>query len=140
MVGRLPQSLMPVVSEGSDWSGSSFSEEVAGKNFGDYRIISSIRRAGMGEVFLAEYGPRGEPGGKVILKRLLANYVDDAHDVSMFRSEAQLMSRLNHPNIANVFDVPLIDGKQCLAMEHVQGRNLQQIMKRCHKLDSQLPP
>ncbi len=140
MVGRLPQGLMPVVSEGSDWSGSSLSEEVAGKNFGDYRVISSIRRGGMGEVFLAEYGPRGEPGRKVVLKRLLADYVDDAHYVSMFRSEAQVMSRLNHPNIVNVFDVPLIDGKQCLAMEYVQGRNLQQIMKRCHKLDSQLPP
>lgn len=114
------------------------SEELPiGQIFGGYRIISAIQRGGMGELFLAERITGNRE--KVVLKRLLADYLADEHYVRMFLSEAKVMSSLDHPNIVKVVDVPIIDNKQCLAMEYVQGRNLAQILRRCRELNTTIP-
>ncbi len=94
----------------------------------------------MGELFLAERVDQRGPQNKIVLKRLLADYLEDERYVRMFRAEAKVMSSLDHPNIVKVFDVPVIDGKQCLAMEYVQGRNLAQILRRCCELNTAIPP
>jgi serine/threonine protein kinase len=107
-----------------------------GKVFGGFKILAAIQRGGMGEVFLAE---RTADNDKVVLKRLLADYLEDDRYVRMFRSEAKVMSSLDHPNIVKVIDVPVIDGKQCLALEYVQGRNLAQILRRCRELNTVVP-
>lgn len=114
------------------------SEELPiGRIFGGYRIISAIQRGGMGELFLAERVTGNRE--KVVLKRLLADYLADERYVRMFLSEAKVMSSLDHPNIVKVIDVPVIDEKQCLAMEYVQGRNLAQILRRCRELNTAIP-
>lgn len=122
------------------WSRFQIDTTDIGKRFGDYEIIDTIQRGGMGEVVLAE---RLEADGRrvpVVLKRLLADLLEDERYVSMFLVEARVMSQLVHPNIVKVLDVPVIDGKQCLAMEYVHGRNVLQILRRCHKLGTQMPP
>jgi serine/threonine protein kinase len=43
-----------------------------------------------------------------------------------FRREARAMARLNHPNVATVFDVGEADGQAYIAMELVRGRTLRQ--------------
>jgi serine/threonine protein kinase len=120
-------------------AGPTTEELPIGRVFGPYKILSAIQRGGMGELFLAERVDRRTPN-KVVLKRLLADYLEDERYVRMFRSEAKVMSSLDHPNIVKVFDVPVIDGKQCLAMEYVQGRNLAQILRRCRELNTAIPP
>ena len=111
-----------------------------GETFGSYKILSTIQRGGMGELFLAETVKPSGRRMKVVLKRLLADLVNDAQHVSMFRSEAKLMSSLDHPNIVKVIDIPKIEGKQCLALEYVQGRNVAQILKQCDTLGIKMPP
>ena len=110
---------------------------IVGQTFGKYRILKQIQRGGMGELFLAELVDRSS---QVVLKRLLADFLDDEKYVEMFRSEARVMASLNHPNIVRVFDVPIVDGMQCLAMEYVHGRNIQQVLKRCRTLSTIVPP
>jgi serine/threonine protein kinase len=104
-----------------------------------YEIISTIQRGGMGELVLAELTREDGTQAKVVIKRLLSSLVSEASYVSMFASEAKLMASLEHPNIVRVYDVPIIDGKQCLAMEYIHGRNLRQILRKCQVLDRKIP-
>lgn len=105
-----------------------------------YKLVASIDRGGMGELFLAElHDPKAAPR-YVVVKRLLADLLDDEKYIKMFVAEADVMSKLNHPNIVRVFDTPLIDGMQCLAMEYVRGRNVQQILARLAELDKTMEP
>lgn len=105
-----------------------------------YTIVRTLDRGGMGELFLATMERPGLPPVEVAVKRLLAELLDDEKYVDMFHSEAEVMSRLDHPNIVKVYDTPLIDGSQCLAMEYVNGRSVQQILMRCEETQSLMPP
>ncbi|MBK6690404.1 MAG: serine/threonine protein kinase [Deltaproteobacteria bacterium] len=105
-----------------------------------YTIIRNLDRGGMGELFLATMERPGLPPVEVAVKRLLAELLDDEKYVDMFRSEAEVMARLDHPNIVKVYDTPVIDGSQCLAMEYVNGRSVQQILMRCEETRSLMPP
>jgi serine/threonine protein kinase len=105
-----------------------------------YKLVAQIDRGGMGELFLAELVQPNEGTRYVVIKRLLADLLDDKKYVQMFIAEAEVMSKLNHPNIVRVFDTPIIDRTQCLAMEYVRGRNLQQMLVRCRDLNIRMQP
>lgn len=111
-----------------------------GKSYGRYHILSVIQRGGMGEIFLARVLEGPNQGEQVVLKRLLADFDEDERYRSMFGAEARVMLRMDHPNIVRVFDAPMIDDKPCLAMEFVHGRNVSQILKRCKKKRTPMPP
>ena len=49
---------------------------------------------------------------------------------AMFDIEAELMSRIEHPNIVQVFDQPVIESVPYLAMAYIRGRNLDQLIRR----------
>lgn len=111
-----------------------------GKVFGGYRILSVIQRGGMGEIFLGQTIEGPMAGRQVVLKRLLADYAQDERYRGMIGAEARVTMCMDHPNIVKVFEAPIIDGKQWLAMEFVHGRNVSQILKRCRKSQQRLPP
>jgi tRNA A-37 threonylcarbamoyl transferase component Bud32 len=98
----------------------------------------------MGEVLLAEREDALGQRTRVVLKRLLDDLDDDdGRYLRMLLAEADVMSRLRHPNIVRVFDTPIIDRTQCLAMEWVHGKNLHALLRRCRGLDGRrrgLPP
>lgn len=110
---------------------------LVGRTFGSYHVLSLIQRGGMGEIYLADLEPQKI---KVVLKRLQDAHTADERYVEMFRNEAAVMSGLEHPNIVKVLGVPVIENCQCLVMEFVRGRNLQQVLKRLRKLGRALPP
>ena len=110
---------------------------LVGRTFGQYHIISLIQRGGMGEIYLANLEPQKI---KVVLKRLQEAHTSDERYVEMFQNEAAVMSGLEHPNIVKVLGVPVIEGRQCLVLEFVKGRNLQQVLKRLRKLGRKLSP
>jgi eukaryotic-like serine/threonine-protein kinase len=92
----------------------------------------------MGDVLLAERLDSNGSSEKVALKRLAPELQDEPY-VSMFVSEAKVMSRLDHQNVVHLLDTPLVDGAQCIALELVEGANLYQIMRRAHQLHDPLP-
>lgn len=97
-----------------------------------YRILGSLHKGGMGEILLAEV--EGAYGFKrqVVLKGLLGKLRDHDASNALFRREARLTSRLDHPNVVRVIDVPVIHGRPYLAMEYVKGRNLTEFILRGH--------
>ena len=61
---------------------------------------------------------------EVAIKILPAGTVPSEEVRLRFRKEAQILSRLNHPNIATIYDFNTIDGIDFLAMEFVDGTTL----------------
>jgi len=69
--------------------------------------------------------------GKIAAMKVLhADTARDAEAVRRFRTEAQAVSRLNHPNIVQTFDFGQADGALYLVMELVRGDDLALIVKR----------
>ncbi len=92
-----------------------------GDTLGPYRIVSAVGAGGMGEVFRAR-DSRLERD--VAIKVLRPGLLVDEGMRRRFRKEALALARLNHPNIAVVYDVGEHDGVDYLVMEYVAGQSL----------------
>lgn len=110
-----------------------------GRVYGRYRVLFALPRGGMGEIVVAEDVEAPPPGRRVVLKRLLEEFVEDEELLELFRDEARITSRLIHPNIVRILDTPIIEGAMCLALEFVAGRNVLQMM-RAEKARGALSP
>ncbi|EHJ51682.1 Stk1 family PASTA domain-containing Ser/Thr kinase [Streptococcus macacae] len=99
-----------------------------GKLFaGRYRILQSIGRGGMADVYLAN--DLILDNEEVAIKVLRTNYQTDQVAVTRFQREARAMSELNHPNIVAIRDIGEEDGQQFLAMEYVDGADLKKYIQ-----------
>ncbi|MBA3463317.1 MAG: serine/threonine protein kinase [Deltaproteobacteria bacterium] len=89
-----------------------------------YVIEALIGRGGMGAVFLARH--RSLTDKKVAIKVLHAEILD--HDIQLrFKREAQIATRVNHPNIVEVHDFDVTpDGVPYLVLEYLEGQTLAQ--------------
>jgi eukaryotic-like serine/threonine-protein kinase len=100
----------------------------SGTTVGRYRIVRRLAIGGMAELFLATaFGPEGF-ARRTVLKRILPQYAGDGRFLRMFLREARLAATLQHPNIAQVYDIEKHDGTYFIAMEYVHGVDLQQLM------------
>jgi class 3 adenylate cyclase len=102
-----------------------------GKAFGRYRILEEIGSGAMGTVYRA-LDPLIER--EVAIKTLHANLPGETmREVrERFLREAKSAGRLNHPNVVTIYDVGEQDGEAYIAMEFLEGRSLQRIMRTEH--------
>ena len=75
---------------------------MAGRRFGDYRIIEQIGEGGMGEVYRAVRDD--DQYHKAVAIKLVRAGQDSGFVVSRFRNERQILASLDHPNIARLLD------------------------------------
>jgi eukaryotic-like serine/threonine-protein kinase len=92
-----------------------------GARLGHYEILSMLGAGGMGEVYLALDTRLGR---KAALKVLPPHISTNQDLMNRFVREAQLASRLNHPNIATIYDIAEADGIRFIAMEYIEGATL----------------
>jgi beta-lactam-binding protein with PASTA domain/tRNA A-37 threonylcarbamoyl transferase component Bud32 len=92
---------------------------------GRYRILARIGSGGMADVYRAEDTHLGR---EVALKILHRRFAQDAEFVERFRREASSAAGLQHPNVVGVFDRGRHDGTYYIAMEHLAGRTLKEIV------------
>lgn len=92
-----------------------------GATFGNYTILSVLGSGGMGIVYLAE---QRRPRRTVALKVIRPGYADPA-TLRRFEFESQMLARLQHVGIAQVFEAGAADAgrgtQPYFAMEHVDG-------------------
>ncbi len=100
--------------------------------YGRYQLIEKIASGGMAEVFKAKYETFGGIEKQVIVKRILPQYSHDDEFTRMFVDEAKITVALNHVNLVQVFDFGQMDGSYYLAMEFVEGADLQSVLRECH--------
>jgi serine/threonine protein kinase len=107
--------------------------------FGKYYLLERINTGGMAEVFRAKaFGVEGFER-LVAVKRILSNIAEDKEFIRMFIEEAKLAVQLNHANIAQIFDLGVVDGSYYIALEHVHGRDLRAMFDRCRQLGDPMP-
>jgi len=104
-----------------------------------YLIERRLAAGGMAEVFVAKrMGPHGFEK-RVALKRILPQFAIDADFVHMFIDEARLAARLSHANIVQVFDFGQHEGSFFIAMELIDGSNVNQLLRAVALRDEAVP-
>jgi hypothetical protein len=86
-----------------------------------YELLEELGRGGMGVVFKARHLALKR---SVALKMILVGPHASAAAVERFRAEAEVVARLQHPNIVQIFDVGVQNGLPYLALEFCEGGNL----------------
>ncbi|CAN5275606.1 hypothetical protein BH11PLA2_BH11PLA2_31320 [soil metagenome] len=97
------------------------SGEAAIPQIDGYEILTVLGRGGMGVVYQARDMRLKR---LVALKMILAGEHAGAQHVVRFRTEAELVARLQHPNIVQIYDVGEQDGHPYLALEYIEGKTL----------------
>lgn len=110
-----------------------------GRKLGRYTIVDHLDSGGMAEIFLATNDAVGGFHKELVLKLLQGRYQSNEQVVAMFRDEARIGSRLNHPSIVDVYDAGEQDGEHFIAMEYIEGRILTQLIGRGLEVGQPLP-
>lgn len=97
------------------------------RKFDHFMIIRQIGEGGMSRVFEAEDETLGR---RVALKILNQRYSRDAVRVEQFRQEALITANVNHPNVIKLYSVGYDQGYFYIAMELVDGGNLEQRIRK----------
>ena len=114
-------------------------EQELPKVFGRYLLLKRLSRGGMGEIFLAKLGEIQGFEKLVIIKKILPHLVADQEFIKRFIDEAQVAIKLQHANVAPVFEVGKVDGEYFLAIEYIEGRDLRRMITRQREERTRLP-
>ncbi|HPO15658.1 MAG TPA: protein kinase [Candidatus Hydrogenedentes bacterium] len=93
--------------------------------FGKYEILDTAGSGGMGVVYRAVDRALGRT---VALKVLRDDLRNQPHLVARFQREAKAFAALDHPNIVRIYSVGLIGRIPYIAMEHIPGEPLSEIL------------
>jgi serine/threonine-protein kinase len=96
-----------------------------------FKVGRLIGRGGMGEVYEAR---RDDLGGRVALKLLRGDRAGDPSAVARFAAEAAVLTRIDSPYVARVLAAGGEDHVPYIAMEHVDGRSLAQLLRERGRL------
>jgi WD40 repeat protein len=83
-----------------------------------YEILAELGRGGMGVVYQA----RDQRLGRLVALKMIKDGADA--DLRRFRTEAEALARLQHPNIVQVFEVGEHDGQPYFSLEYCAGGSL----------------
>jgi Tol biopolymer transport system component/predicted Ser/Thr protein kinase len=98
---------------------------MVGKTVQNYRIVETLGQGGMGTVYKALDLRLNR---FLALKFLVPERVT-ADRKRRFFQEAKAASALNHPSIVHIYDIGQWEGADFIAMEYVEGRTLQQMLR-----------
>ncbi|MGA2469596.1 MAG: Stk1 family PASTA domain-containing Ser/Thr kinase [Solirubrobacteraceae bacterium] len=91
-----------------------------------YQVVSRLGSGGMADVYCAE---DLQLGRRVAVKLLHERFAQDEEFVERFRREASSAASLSHANIVSVFDRGEWGGTYYIAMELLEGRSLDAIVR-----------
>jgi tRNA A-37 threonylcarbamoyl transferase component Bud32 len=93
---------------------------------GKYKILSRLGVGGMGEVYKVLHI---HLNAIRVIKLMRANIVNDAGAHDRFQREARLATRIQHPNVAALFDFSTLDeGSRYMVWEYIEGINLHELI------------
>ncbi|MGE0104722.1 MAG: tetratricopeptide repeat protein [Blastocatellales bacterium] len=98
---------------------------IIGQTISHYEILERLGEGGMGEVYLA----RDTRLGRRVAIKSPTWRSSDGESRARFLREARMISELNHPNIATLYDYGEVEGdRPFLVMEWIQGRPLSELI------------
>jgi serine/threonine-protein kinase len=120
VLDQLPVASVSVLADSIDPS-PSHPVLAAGRRVGPYEIVAPLGAGAMGEVYRASDTKLNR---HVALRLLPERFALNADRSARFTREAQLLARLNHPNIAAIYGLEESSGAQALVLELVDGPTL----------------
>jgi serine/threonine protein kinase len=103
-----------------------------GFRLGPYKILQPLGKGGMGMVFLGEHLSLKR---KVAIKVLPSDKAKDNLSFERFQREARAVAALDHPNIVRLHDISQGAGVHFLAMEYIEGTDLQSYLAQVGPLN-----
>jgi serine/threonine protein kinase len=97
-----------------------------GTTVGKYRIIGQLGRGGTGMVYRA----MDETLGREVAVKTLSGGLGETDILKRFRAEATILARLNHPEIATIYELFRSETDLLMVMELVRGETLEQLASR----------
>lgn len=93
-------------------------------------VEKALSYGGSAAIYLA----RKQDGSPVVLKEFVVadSLNEDAKTkaLAMFKKEAALLSKLNHPDIARIYDHFVEDGRHYMTLQYIQGEDLRRLVAR----------
>jgi serine/threonine-protein kinase len=109
------------------------------RRFGRYALFDFIGKGGMAEIFLARATTELGAARLCVVKQIIPEYAKHPQFAEMLIHEAKLAARLNHAHIVQVFDLGRADDALYIAMEYVEGFDLNALLRRCSQAKVPLP-
>ncbi|HEX7838935.1 MAG TPA: serine/threonine-protein kinase [Kofleriaceae bacterium] len=98
------------------------------EQFGKYSLLGHLATGGMAEVWLArQIGLQGFE--KIVVIKRARPELTDPDTTRRFLDEARLVATLEHPNIAQVYEIGLVNGSYFFVMEYVDGADLLRLIE-----------
>ena len=85
---------------------------------GEYCIVDFLGAGGMGEVYRAMHSKIG----RVAAVKVLTQATQSSGFAERFNNEARIQAKLDHPNVATLYDFCEVAGQPCIIMEYVDGQ------------------
>lgn len=111
--------------------------EWIGRTLSKVTIQKLLGRGGMAEVYLGVHNTLNRP---VAVKILHGYLLEDETSLNRFRSEAQAVANMRHPNIVQVFDFDVTEDRPYIVMELLEGPSLADYLNVCQQTSKILPP
>jgi tRNA A-37 threonylcarbamoyl transferase component Bud32 len=94
---------------------------------GKYQILSRLGVGGMGEVYKVLHL---HLNAIRVIKLMRATIAEDPAAHERFQREARMATRINHPNVATLFDFSTLpDGSRYMVWEHIEGTDLHELIE-----------
>lgn len=102
--------------------------DLRGEEIGPYVLLEKLGSGGMGDVYLAH---QNTPIKRLVAIKVLHGDLDEQVEIKRFQREQQVLARLQHPNIAHIYDAGKMDnGYSYIAMEYVDGLQFHEYCRR----------
>jgi serine/threonine-protein kinase len=118
---------------------SNVGHSVLGQTFGRYEGLIRLAAGGMGQVLVARV--RSERGVRrlVAIKTILSHLTDNELFLKMFVREAEIASRLHHPNIIPVLELGRTETEHFLVMEYFPSVPLNTVLRESLRQNVPMP-
>ena len=109
------------------------------QTFGPYTLFEYIGKGGMAQIYLARAETELGATRLSVVKQILPAFADDPRFADMLIHEAKLAARLSHRRIVQVFDLGKENDQLYIAMEYVEGFDLNSLLRQCTERKIPLP-
>ena len=106
---------------------------------GRYDLIAHLGGGGISDVSLAKTDAKSDVAKLSVVKRLKLGADAEPELAALFAAEARLCKRLNHPNIAEAFEVGEDAEGMFLVLEYLEGHTLARIRSRARRGGAGVP-
>jgi eukaryotic-like serine/threonine-protein kinase len=109
------------------------------RKFARYTLFDFVGRGGMAEIYLGRSTTELGAARLSVVKLILSDYAALPKFAEMLIFEAKLAAQLSHANVVQVFDLGREKDQLFIAMEYVEGFDLNALLRRCSKQKIPLP-